>query len=87
MTRARSDVVAKELWPSPKITNPDIANPTGIPYLDGLIHQLLDAQQDLNFEANSRMSQSLCDASALIDEVETAIRKLAALASNATGGA
>lgn len=69
----------REAWPEPKVTNPDIANPTGIPYIDGLIHQLLDAQQDINFAANTHMSQSLCDASALIDEVETAIRKLSAL--------
>lgn len=68
-----------EKWPAPKVTNPDIACPTGIPYLDCLIHRLLDAQQDINYEANSRMSQSLCDASALIDELETAIRRFASL--------
>lgn len=62
-----------------KVTNPDIANPTGIPYLDCLLHRLLDAQQDINVEANERMSQELCYASAVIDEVETAIRTLARL--------
>lgn len=65
-------------WPEPKITNPDIVNPTGVAYLDGLIHQLLDAQQDINFEANNHMSQSLCDAAALIDEVEKALRMIGA---------
>jgi hypothetical protein len=65
-------------WPDPKVTNPDIANPTGNPYIDCLLHRLLDAQQDINFHANSDMNQSLADAAALIDEVETAIRKLAA---------
>jgi len=68
-----------ETWPEPKVTNPDIADPTGIPYIDCLIHRLLDAQQNINYDANLRMSQSLCDASALIDEVETAIRRLASL--------
>lgn len=63
-------------WPEPKVTNPDIPAPTGVPYIDSLLHRILDAQQDINLEANSRMSQSLCDASALIDEVEIAIRKL-----------
>lgn len=69
---------AGEIWPEPIVTNPDIAEPTGVPYIDSLLHRLLDAQQDINFEANERMSQSLCDASALIDEVETAIRQLSA---------
>lgn len=71
----RKEAVA---WPEPKVTNPDIANPTGVPYLDCLIHRLLDAQQDINLAANERMDQSLCDASSLIDEVETCIRRLAA---------
>lgn len=66
-------------WPEPKVTNPDIAAPTGVPYIDCLLHRLLDAQQDINFVANCEMSQSLCDASALISEVETAIRKLASV--------
>ncbi|WP_143748402.1 Lar family restriction alleviation protein [Mesorhizobium carmichaelinearum] len=64
-------------WPEPKIANPDIPNPTGVPYIDCLLHRLLDAQQDINLAANERMDQSLCDASALIDETQTAI--LAAL--------
>lgn len=72
----RQEAVA---WPEPKVTNPDIANPTGVPYLDCLIHRLLDAQQDINLAANERMDQSLCDASSLIDEVETCIRRFAAL--------
>ncbi|MDK1386333.1 hypothetical protein QN224_13035 [Sinorhizobium sp. 8-89] len=38
--------------------------------IDDLIERLLDAQQDINFAANCHMDQSLCDASALIDEVE-----------------
>lgn len=71
-------IEAAEKWPEPKVTNPDIADPTGIPYIDCLIHRLLDAQQDINYEANTHMSQSLCDAAALIDEVETTIRRLAA---------
>lgn len=61
-------------WPAPRVTNPDIANPTGVPYLDCLIHRVLDAQQDINLAANEGMSQSLCDAAALMDEVETALR-------------
>ncbi len=39
-----------------------------------LIERLLDAQQDINFAANTRMDQSLCDASALIDEIEPILR-------------
>lgn len=64
-------------WPEPKVTNPDIADPTGVPYLDCLIHRLLDAQQDINLHANEGMSQSLSDASALLDEVEVALRTAA----------
>lgn len=67
-----------EGWPEPKILNPDIPHPTGKPYIDCLLHRLLDAQQDLNLEANESMSQPVADASLLIDEVERAIRKLAA---------
>ena len=59
------------------IANPDIAQPTGNVEVDSLIHRLLDAQQDINLEANERMSQSLCDASALIDYVENFLRKVA----------
>lgn len=66
-------------WPEPKISNPDILQPTGVPYFDCLIHRLLDTQQDINSAANERMSQSLCDASMLMDEVEDVIRKCAAL--------
>jgi hypothetical protein len=61
-------------WPEPKVTNPDIASPTGVPYIDCLIHRVLDAQQDINHHANEGMSQSLCDAAALLDEVETTLR-------------
>lgn len=66
-------------WPEPKVTNPDIANPTGVPYFDCLIHRVLDAQQDINFHANEGMSQSLCEAASLLDEVESVLRKSAAL--------
>ena len=59
------------------ITNPDIAQPTGIAEIDSMIHRLLDAQQDIILEANERMSQSLCDASAMIDDCERLLRKLA----------
>lgn len=65
-------------WPELKVVNPDIGEETGVPYLDCLLHRILDAQQDINRVANERMDQSLCDASALLDEVEAAIRKLAA---------
>lgn len=64
-------------WPEPKVTNPDIANPTGVPYIDCLIHRVLDAQQNINLHANEEVSQSLCDAAALLDEVETALRTAA----------
>lgn len=40
-----------------------------------LIERLLDAQQDINLVANQRMDQSLCDASALIDEIEPILRR------------
>jgi hypothetical protein len=43
-----------------------------------LIERLLDAQQDINFAANTRMDQSLCDASALIDEIEPILRAVLA---------
>jgi len=69
------------VWPEPTVTNPDIAAPTGVPYIDSLIHRLLDAQQDINAEANALMSQSLCDASELVDEIEDALRKLTAAVS------
>lgn len=64
-------------WPEPKVTNPDIAAPTGNAYINCLIHRVLDAQQDINHHANEGMSQSLCDAAALLDEVETALRTAA----------
>lgn len=66
------------VWPEPRVIDPDIAAPTGVPYLDCLLHRLLDAQQDINLAANEGMSQPLADAAALIDEVEAAIRKMAA---------
>lgn len=40
-----------------------------------LIERLLDAQQDINLAANETMSQSLADASALIDEIEPILRR------------
>lgn len=40
-----------------------------------LIEDLLDAQQDINLAANTHMDQSLCDASALIDKVESVLRR------------
>ena len=48
-----------------------------------LIERLLDAQQDINLAANATMDQSLCDASALIDEIEPILRR--ALASPFSG--
>lgn len=42
--------------------------------VEALIEELLDAQQDINLAANTYMDQSLCDASALIDRVEAALR-------------
>lgn len=71
-------------WPKPKVANPDIPAPTGVPYVDSLIHQLLDTQQDINREANERMSQPLCDASSLLEEVEQALRLAAAHLSTST---
>ena len=75
--RAARQGAGMEGWPEPVVTNPDIADPTGVPYIDSLIHRILDAQQDISLEANERMSQPLCDASALIDEIETVLRKFA----------
>lgn len=46
--------------------------------VDDLIERLLDAQQDINLAANQHMDQSLCDASALIDEVEKVLRSISA---------
>ena len=72
-------------WPEPKIANPDIGSSTGVPYLDSLIHQVMDAQQDINLAANEGVSQALADASALLDEVEETIRRLAAPLSGGDG--
>ncbi|MDO1582395.1 hypothetical protein [Rhizobium oryzicola] len=47
--------------------------------IDDLIEHLLDAQQDINLSANETMSQPLCDASALIDEVEKMLRRVRVL--------
>ncbi|MEJ2800599.1 hypothetical protein WAE61_01870 [Comamonadaceae bacterium PP-2] len=52
--------------------------------IDDLIDRLLDAQQDLNLAANEAMSQPLASAAALLDDVEIALRRYAALA--AQGG-
>lgn len=46
--------------------------------IGGLIDRLLDAQQDLNLAANVHMDQSIASASTLLDEVEIALRTLAA---------
>ena len=46
--------------------------------VDDLIDRLLDAQQDLNLAANIHMDQSIASASTLLDEVEIALRTLAA---------
>lgn len=46
--------------------------------VDDLIDRLLDAQQDLNLAANIHMDQSIASASTLLDEVEIALRALAA---------
>ncbi|WP_368647767.1 hypothetical protein ABRZ00_12975 [Castellaniella ginsengisoli] len=46
--------------------------------IDDLIERVLDAQQDINLEANMHMSQTLCNAAALLDDVETALRRYAA---------
>lgn len=42
---------------------------------DDLIERLLDAQQDVNQIANETMSQTLCSVSALLDEIEVALRR------------
>lgn len=62
---------------APVIENPDIGPETGDQEVDSLIHRLLDAQQDISFAANAHMDQSLCDAAALIDDVERYLRKAA----------
>ena len=46
--------------------------------VDDLIDRLLNAQQDLNLAANVHMDQSIASASTLLDEVEIALRTLAA---------
>lgn len=43
---------------------------------EDLIERLLDAQQDINLAANEHMSQLLCDASALIDEIVQVLHRL-----------
>lgn len=53
--------------------------------IDGLIDRLLDAQQDLNLAANVHMDQSIASASTLLDEVEIALRTLAATQPAAQG--
>lgn len=54
--------------------------------IDDMIERLLDAQQDINLSANETMSQPLCDASALIDQVETMLRRVRSAALAATEG-
>jgi hypothetical protein len=76
--------VKPKAWPEPKVLNPDIANPTGIPYIDCLIDRLLDAQQDINLAANEFMDQPLCGASELLEEIELCIRRLALTAAGYT---
>lgn len=51
-----------------------------------LIERLLDAQQDINFAANTTMDHSLCNASALIDEIEPILRAALAQQGSATSG-
>lgn len=51
--------------------------------IDAIVEELLDAQQDINLAANSTMNQSLCDASALIDRVETLLNRVKASALSA----
>jgi len=53
--------------PQSEVRRPDTMDPE-------LIERLLDAQQDINLAANQYMSQSLADASALIDEIEPLLR-------------
>jgi len=53
--------------------------------VDDLIDRLLDAQQDLNLAANVHMDQSIASASTLLDEVEIALRTLAATQPAAQG--
>lgn len=81
----RCSSAASAQWPEPKVTNPDIANPTSVPYLNCLIHRVLDAQQDINFAANEGANQSLCDAAALLDEVETVLRRAAGVIAQPQG--
>lgn len=54
--------------------------------IDDLVDRLLDAQQDVNLSANETMSQPLCDASALIDEVEKMLLRIRAALTTATDG-
>lgn len=44
--------------------------------IDAIIERLLDAQQDINLAANETMRQALCDASALIDELEKLLMRV-----------
>ena len=53
--------------------------------VDDLIDRLLNAQQDLNLAANVHMDQSIASASTLLDEVEIALRTLAATQPTAQG--
>ncbi len=53
--------------------------------VDDLIDRLLNAQQDLNLAANVHMDQSIASASTLLDEVEIALRTLAATQPAAQG--
>ncbi len=53
--------------------------------VDDLIDRFLNAQQDLNLAANVHMDQSIASASTLLDEVEIALRALAATQPAAQG--
>ncbi|TCP88941.1 PGDYG protein [Rhizobium sp. PP-CC-2G-626] len=44
--------------------------------INDMIERLLDAQQEINRSANETMSQPLCDAAALIDELEQMLIKI-----------
>lgn len=62
--------------PGKFVENPDHVL-TGNPEVDSVIDRLLDAQRDINHAANEGMDQSLCDASQLIDDVESWLRAAA----------
>lgn len=81
--------VINKMWTANKVYREMVAAATAHPAeavpaqvveleVDDLIDRLLDAQQDLNLAANVHMDQSIASASTLLDEVEIALRTLAA---------